>query len=490
MKNIRRFEDIDHFDITTDILIAGFGGAGACAAIEARRAGSEVLVLEWSSGPGGSTALSACEMYLGGSGGTRLQRDVGVSDSTENFYNYLMACFEDVGDPARMRAFAEGAAEHFDWVESMGITYNRSVYWGRDVVAMTDDSLMFTGNERVHPFNTKADPVPRGHLAGGAGHDGGKVVMAAIVKNVEKEGADRRFDARVIALIQDKDGRVRGAVARIDNQETIIAARQGVILTCGGFIMNEQMTGQHIPRLASLGTRHGNPGDMGDGIVMGLAAGGHAINMGEAFYGIATYPPAEMTYGILLNDKAQRFVNEDSYLARIGIYASYQQSDQIYMFMDNRHFGRPDYVQNTEIVAVGETVAEVEQDSGLPEGALRQTVAYYNLHAANGEDPLFHKAANWLQPFDTPPYALVSYKLSNIKPHVFTLGGLDTLPTGEVLTPQRAVIPGLYAAGRTAAGIPRSARGYASGMSVADATYFGRMAGRQAAKAPRWGQRN
>jgi len=250
------------------------------------------------------------------------------------------------------------------------------------------------------------------------------------------------------------------------------------------------MTAQHIPRLASLGTRHGNPGDKGDGIILGIAAGGHAINMGEAFYGIATYPPAEMTYGILLNDKAQRFVNEDSYLARIGIYASYQQNDQIYMFMDNRHFGRSEFVQNTEIVAVGETVEEVERESGLPEGALQQTVAYYNLHAAKGEDPLFHKAANWLLPFDSPPYALVNYKLSNIKPHVFTLGGLDTLPTGEVLTPSREVIPGLYAAGRTAAGIPRSSRGYASGMSVGDATYFGRMAGRQAAKAARWTQRN
>lgn len=485
MKSIRRFEDIDHFDMTTDVLIAGFGGAGGCAAIEARRAGAEVLLLEWKSGAGGSTALSACEMYLGGSGGTRLQKEVGLTDTTENFYNYLMACFGDCGDEARMRVFADGAAEHFDFVESLGVTYNRSVFWGRDVVAMTEDSLMFTGNERVHPFNTMAEPIPRGHLAGGAGHDGGKVVMGAIIKAVEASGADIRYDARVIALIQDREGGVRGVVARIDNAETFIQVRRGVVLTCGGFIMNEEMTRRHIPRLSALGTRHGNPGDMGDGILLGVAAGGHAINMGEAFFGIATYPPAEMTYGILLNDKAQRFVNEDSYLARIGYYAACQTSDQIYMFIDNRHFGRPDYVQNTEVVAVGETVEEVERDAGLPEGALQETFAYYNRHAAKGEDPLFHKAANWLQPFDTPPYALVSYKLANIKPHVFTLGGLDTLPTGEVLTPERTVIPGLYAAGRTAAGIPRSGRGYASGMSVADSTYFGRLAGRSAGTARR-----
>ena len=63
----------------------------------------------------------------------------------------------------------------------------------------------------------------------------------------------------------------------------------------------------------------------------------------------------------------------------------------------------------------------------------------------------------------------------------FTLGGLDTLPSGEVLTPEGDVIPGLYAAGRTACGVPRRADGYGSGISVGDATFSGRMAGIAAA---------
>jgi len=63
----------------------------------------------------------------------------------------------------------------------------------------------------------------------------------------------------------------------------------------------------------------------------------------------------------------------------------------------------------------------------------------------------------------------------------FTLGGLDTLPTGQVVDPQRQIIPGLYAAGRTACGIVRRAEGYSSGMSVGDATFSGRLAGKQAA---------
>jgi len=64
----------------------------------------------------------------------------------------------------------------------------------------------------------------------------------------------------------------------------------------------------------------------------------------------------------------------------------------------------------------------------------------------------------------------------------FTLGGLDTTVDGEVLTPTRKPIPGLYAAGRSSAGLPRSGEGYASGMSIGDATFFGRRAGRAAAR--------
>ncbi len=63
----------------------------------------------------------------------------------------------------------------------------------------------------------------------------------------------------------------------------------------------------------------------------------------------------------------------------------------------------------------------------------------------------------------------------------FTFGGLDTRPTGEVLTMEGDTIPGLYAAGRTACGIPRTAAGYGSGMSVGDATFFGRTSGKRAA---------
>ncbi|HEY3700261.1 MAG TPA: FAD-dependent oxidoreductase [Spongiibacteraceae bacterium] len=484
MQRIVKFEDVQHFDITTDVVIAGFGGAGASAALEARRAGSEVLVLERSSGGGGSTMMSACEMYLGGSGGTRLQKDLGFEDSSENFFNYLKACFGNNMDEKRVRMFVDGAAEHFDWAESLGVKYKRAFFPGRDVVAMTGDSLQYTGNEKSYPFNQVAAPIPRGHLPADSDHSGGLRFMGELLARVVEAGAKIQVDSRVLQLIQDHSGRVRGVVARSGGKDIFVLAKQGVVLTTGGFIMNEALTKKHIPHLDAIATRHGNPGDMGDGILLGVAAGGQAINMGEAFVGIAHYPPSQLTFGIFVNESGQRFINEDIYLGRLGHFAAVQPTDKIYMFIDNKHFERPAYLQ-TEIVAVGETVEEVETEAGFPEGVLQQTVDYYNRFAAAGRDPLFHKSAEWLAPFDTAPFALVSYQLSAIKPPVFTLGGLEVLPTGEVVNPDREIIPGLFAAGRTVAGIPRTSKGYASGMSVADVTFFGRVAGKQVAKQPR-----
>lgn len=484
MQRIVEFESIDKFDLVTDVVIAGFGGAGASAALEARRAGSEVIVLERSSGGGGSTMMSACEMYLGGSGGTKLQKELGFEDSTENFYNYLMTCFGENSDPARVKMFTEGAAEHFDWAESLGVPYKRGFFPGRDVVAMTGDSLQFTGNEKAWPFTLSARPVPRGHLPADSDHGGGLVLMGILMKRVEEAGAEIKVDAKAQQLIRDASGKIRGLVAKIDGHMQNIYARQGVILTTGGFIMNEEMTRKYLPRLDPICTRHGNPGDLGEGILMGMAAGGNIINMEQAFIGVSHYPPAQLTYGIFVNEQGQRFTNEDIYLARLGHFATQQTGGKIYMFISNKHFERPAYHQ-VEIVAVGETVAEVEEEAGLPRGSLTQTVAYYNQHAANGEDPLFHKSAEWLEPFEEEPFALISYSLDEIKPYVFTLGGLEVLPTGEVLTPDGDIIPGLYAAGRTVAGIPRASAGYASGMSVADVTFFGRQAGMQVARQER-----
>lgn len=86
-----RLADVKQWDMETDVVVVGFGGAGACAAIEAADAGASVALFELASASGGSTAMSSGEVYLGGSGGTRVQKACGFEDSTDNLFKFLMA---------------------------------------------------------------------------------------------------------------------------------------------------------------------------------------------------------------------------------------------------------------------------------------------------------------------------------------------------------------------------------------------------------------
>jgi succinate dehydrogenase/fumarate reductase flavoprotein subunit len=222
-----------------------------------------------------------------------------------------------------------------------------------------------------------------------------------------------------------------------------------------------------------------------------MAAGGNIINMDEAFTALMVYPPAKLTYGILVNRQGQRFINEDCYLARLSYFGSLQEGYEVYLLIQNEDYESSSYLERLRIVAVGDTIEEIEQEAGFVSGTLQNTVSLYNQYAEQDKDPVFHKSPDWVKPLSKPPFALVSYNYEEIiartyggdstGPLTFSLGGLHTRPTGEVVTVDGTVIPGLYAAGRTVAGIPRLGKNYASGMSVGDATFFGRQAGKQAA---------
>lgn len=485
------FEDVKSFHQSVDVLVVGYGGAGGTAALEAAKAGASVIIFERAGAPSGSTGMSSCEMYLGGSGGTALQRDLGYEDSTENMIAYLEKALESKGDPDKIRTYAEGAAAHFDWVESLGINYKRSVMLDRDVVPLTDESLLFTGNERTLEFIDKSKAVPRGHVPSHEGDFGGKIFIDALKKAVAAEGVDVQCDTRVMHLLQDVSGRIRGVVARQDNELRYFEAKRAVVLASGGFCMNEEMTARYLPETHAWAVPYGNPYDMGDGIRLGLAAGGYAINMDEAFVSFPLYPPAGLTFGILVNQRGDRYVNEDAYLARLGHFSGQQPEQKVYALVDHDHYDHPMYIERLDLVAVGETIEEVEREAGIfPEGALVETVNFYNRYAEKGEDPKFRKAPEWIKPIKKAPFALLDLSFENqtavIKPGtkgplMFTLGGLDTLTTGEVKKVDGGVVPGLYAAGRVTAGLPRTAKGYSSGMSVGDATFFGRRAGKSAA---------
>ncbi|MEM1111941.1 MAG: FAD-dependent oxidoreductase [Pseudomonadota bacterium] len=483
----RKLSDIKAWDIETDVAIVGFGGAGGCAAIEAADAGSDVTVFELASASGGSTAMSSAEIYLGG--GTRVQKASGFEDDVEDMVTYMMMSAGPQADEAKIRNYCENSVSHFNWLtDHLGVPFKDSFHQERAIMCLTDDGLLYTGSEKAYPFKQQAKPAARGHNLYIEGDNGGPLFMKIVTENVDKrDNIKVEYEVRALSLIVDDGGAVVGLVVRKNQQELNVLARQGVILCAGGFCMNDEMLKKYAPRLTRCTEAIGNPGDTGSGIQMGMSVGAAAINMHEGFVSLPYYPPASMTYGILINDKGQRFINEDVYHGRMGSYILEQQSERFYYILTVEQYGDYERVSymGADVVGTGETIEELESELELRKGSLQYTITTYNEDCEAGEDSAQHKAAEWLQKLEPPLVALDVTPGRGAFYPFFTLGGLDTLPSGEVVDPGRNVIPGLYAAGRTACGVVRRGEGYSSGTSVGDATFSGRMAGRAAAAADR-----
>lgn len=480
----RKSSDVDQWHMETEVAIVGFGGAGGCAAIEVADAGGKAIIFEVASASGGSTAMSSAEIYMGGSGGTRVQRACGFEDTTEAMFTYMMMSAGPQADEDKIRGYCENSLAHFEWLCELGVPFKDSFHESRAIMCLTDDGLLYTGSEKAWPFSEHAVPAARGHNLYVEGDNGGPLFMKIVTENVEQRPAITvEYEVRALALICDDNNEVVGLVVRKDQQELNVRATKGVILCAGGFVMNDEMLRKHAPKLTRGNQAIGNPGDTGAGIQMGMSVGGAAINMHEGFISLPYYPPASITGGILINDKGQRIINEDVYHARLGNAILKDEGERFYFIVTVEQYG--DYEKMNfmaaEVCGTGETVAELEAELQLPTGSLQHTVSFYNDNVARGSDPMFHKASEWLETLEVPLVALdVTPGRGSFWPY-FTLGGLDTLPSGEVVREDRSVITGLYAAGRTACGIVRRAEGYSSGMSVGDATYSGRLAGKAAA---------
>lgn len=473
---------VPRWDFESDVVVVGFGAAGASAAIEAARAGAAVTLFEVAAGNGGTSALSGGEIYLGGNGGTPIQRAAGFSDATEDLYKYLLMAGGPNADAAKARLYADNSLAHFEWLQAQGVEYKNSYIAERTVEPTTDDCLIWSGSEEAYPFVNEARPAPRGHCPKFVGMGGGRYVMDKLAGQVERAGVRVQYDARALSLIADDYRRVHGLVVRVDGAARCARARKGVILCTGGFIMNREMVRQHAPLMLRSQYPIGTVDD-GSGIRLGLSVGGAAVNMAEGFTTVPWYPPGSLVKGIFINERGQRFINEDCYHGRVSHHALQQDGTRIWLLADQGSYGTSEMqtLARIEIGAAGDSWEEVERELKLPEESLTSSVALYNHFAARGEDPLFHKAKKWLKPLTDPPFVALDCRKDHCFYSSFTLGGLDTLPTGEVLDEAREPVAGLFAAGRTACGLPRWGEGYSSGMSLADATFFGRQAGQRAA---------
>lgn len=472
--------EVLRWDAEADVVVVGYGCAGASAAIGAREAGASVLVLERAGAGGGASSMAGGEIYLGG--GTPIQKACGFDDTPQAMYDFLMAATGPAPNQEKISIYCERSVDHFDWLVECGVVFKPSFYSAPCWEPPTDDGLVYTGGENAWPFNEIAPPAPRGHVPQIQNKrimekSGGWELMRHLSATAEGRGSEVRADSRVTRLVVDRDGTVVGVMVRSFGADVAVRARKGVVLASGGFAANKDMVARHAPAVAGqmlLGT----DGDDGTSILLGQGLGAAVAHLDAAEAALPS-TPAMVYPSILVNQFGQRFINEDTYCGRIGQMAVFHQQARCSLVLDEEIFesvpesdrwgARPTYV--------AETVAELEAEMELPAGSLRATVDLYNRHAERGEDPVFHKRSEYLRPLRSPFGAVA---LSGLPYATFTLGGLVTTVDGEVVGPGGSPIPGLYAAGRATTGIP--SWGYASGTSLGDGTFFGRRAGQAAAR--------
>jgi 3-oxo-5alpha-steroid 4-dehydrogenase len=290
-----------------------------------------------------------------------------------------------------------------------------------------------------------------------------------------------QYDTRFERLVTESDGRVCGVLTTVYGKQVAVRARRAVVLAAGGFAFNADMVAQHVPALTG---RPGSATEEHDGQTIRAAqALGADVSQMDACEAAVHTDPALMVRGIVVDARGSRVINEDTYPGRIGQALTLHRDSQAFVVADEQAVeeAAAEGVQGSMIPPpqptwVSDVVAELEEAAGIPAGALAATLEIYNRNAERGEDPVHHKAARWVRPLKG---ALGVFDLRG-QTSGFPLGGLRTDVDGAVLDVDGEPIPGLRAAGRTTAGL--AAGGYASGCSLGDGSFFGRRAGRAAAR--------
>jgi 3-oxo-5alpha-steroid 4-dehydrogenase len=526
------------WDYEADVVVVGFGGAGVCAALEAKEAGADVLAIDSFEG-GGATSLSGGVIYAGA---TPYQREADAVDSIEDMFNYLKAELGGAVSDELLKQYCAESAEHLAWLARHGVQFSGAVYLDKTDYPPTGKFLYYSGNEVRDDFARIAKPAPRGHRAVAEGLSGG-VFYVALKRSAQNLGVRFKPHTPAKRLLRDPDGRIIGVEAvqispslielrkdlqarclprslspsraraayrvahemeeRTDNRRIRIMARKGVILATGGYTLNEKMVSRCNLDLApyfSKFTKLASIGCDGSGIELGESAGGATRNMSNVMLAI-TINPLSLRKGILVNRLGKRFVPEDGYNGLIGAAVLRQPGGKAWMILDRNQFWRSVrdclfcpkgtffYFHLPPLLRmliggtrVASSIESLARKLGCPAGELQATLADYN--GAAGEDrpdPLAKGQKNRGRIVRAPFFA-VDFSLGKriTFAGLFTLGGLAVEEgTQRVLDGDGQPLPGLYAVGRAASGL--CAKSYVSGMSIGDCVFTGRLAGRHAA---------
>ncbi|HET6506089.1 MAG TPA: FAD-binding protein [Baekduia sp.] len=475
----------------TDVLVVGYGPAGAAAAIAAHDAGAEVLVVEKTAAGGGNARYSGGFLF-----------DAPDPDAAEHVD---ALCFgrtpRDVID-----AYVNGLHDLQPWLTALGGT----------IEAFGPDGVGFGGRFPASfpswPSFPAGKSIRYAVVGGGEGRRG-EALWRLLDAAVRERGIRVEHETRAVALLHGSDTpapsdppapgdtpappAVTGAIVERDGERRRIAAPGGVILACGGFEGDPGLADAHLPLGPT--TPVGHAANTGDGLRMAQDAGAALWHMYGFFgwfafhapgfaapFAIDFYAPGH----ILVDADGRRFADETGFevhdrLRSLSTYlphhANRPRLPTWAIFDDatrragplNGLLGTPnDHVWSADNQAEIDAGWIVDaRDAGLPH--LAQTIETYNSYARAGSDPDFHRDPETLTPLEDKLYAIPTW------PGVAgTTGGPRHDARARVLDHDGAPIPGLYAAGAVSL-IWGHLIDHGGGLT--DAMVFGRIAGEQAA---------
>jgi len=467
------------WDRTTDVLIAGAGGAGLMAAVRAGDGGAKVLVLQKT--PSVLTTSTAVSGGLFAAAGTRAQKEKGIEDSAEKFYRDYVKNGGYMNIPELARLLTANSVKVFEWLVDNGLpSFRFEAYPGHSVL--------------------------RGHRSN---KNSGRDLVETIYAQVKKRNIPVQFDTAVSRLFVDPKGRVVGVEAVRAGKKTNIRAHRAVVMACGGFVRDAKTFDSWIPAYAGIGNLTGDPGNTGESIKMiAKDAGGLATHLqyaGTYPYGLEVSPRSGPVCrywyftplgSILVNKNGKRYANEMLTPTKLT-HSLAEQQDKVHFLVATKAVweevfakyppggvispSTPDWIakelQAGKWLFQADTVSELAGKTGIDAGNLQKTIEAYNGYAKSGKDPDFGRDPKTMpRGIEAGPFYAVKMTFAT----VLTLGGIRINDKCQVVDPYEKPVPGLYAAGENTGGVHGNM--YLGGCALAWAFTSGWFAGENAAR--------
>ena len=451
-----------------DVVVIGAGGAGFSAAITAKNAGANVVLLEKMPAVGGNSLISGAEMNVAKNW---VQPKLGINDDSPELH--AQDTFKGGDGKGDMKVINVMTHEALD-----------AAKWCRDYlgVRFEDDNLFFFGGH-----SRKRALIPVGHT--------GTEFIAKFQAKADELGIPVITNMKAEELIKNKDGRVVGVKATMDGSEYTFNAKGGVVLATGGFGANPEMVKKYNPKIDERFKTTDAPGSTGEALYMAERAGAELVNMGY----IQTYPicapisgaieliaDARFDGAIMLNQEGKRFVEElqrrdvlsEAILNQTGRYCWVLWNDKIGSISNTVKAHANEYEAFTKqgVMTTCDDLKCIADFTKIPFDQLQKTVKRVSDMAGKGNDKDFNHRAGLMDMQQGKYYVIKAVPSTH-----HTMGGVRINEKAEALTAEGKVIPGLWAAGEVT-GVTHGTNRL-GGNAYTDIIVFGRIAGEAAAKA-------